>query len=191
MVREWTAVSLRSLRTISFGIACTFLMAASAPPPARLASGQAPIVFQIVDKFLSSPPVDHDTVERVGGIPLARLPSDFANNYAAKSIALGDSTSIESVDYRESLVGMAAKNGPMLAFKLSGTCISQDQVLEHYQGLETSSYPEGHSKKEQTYISRNEPWGSLSFGFSQEAPDCLRTVVLSMRLAGQPPSFGR
>jgi hypothetical protein len=147
-------------------------------------------LYGLIDMFVATPPIDHSVVERAAGVHLLLASSGVFDDYIARDVKVGGTT-IDLIDYREPSGGGGPKRGPMLALKLGGRCVEREALLLHYEGLAISDVPRGRSPNEQTYYARQEPWGTLSFGFAEHSPDCLRTIVFSVRAPAEARSLLR
>ena len=148
-------------------------------------------IYPLIDALIASPPVDHHVVEHLTGAELALVSEGVFDYYEAHDFKLKDATTIKLIDYRESFVARGAKAGSLLALTLDGACIALDEVLQRYLVLTISEIPSPHSRYGETYYSRDESWGTLSFGFPENSPGCLKAVVFSLRLPNETPSFQR
>jgi hypothetical protein len=181
-----------TLKAIAIGLATSSIIAIPA------ASSQAETVntipnsdiYALVNSLVASPPLGRDVVERALGIKMSLVSEGTFNDYSAHGVDLGRET-LELVDFREPSTNGGAKRGPMLALKLGDSCVARSEVLARYEGLVIADVPRDRSANEQTYYARQEPWGTLSFGFQVRSPDCLKTVVFSLRGPGQGPSLLR
>lgn len=149
-----------------------------------------PKLYDVIDRLIATPPTDEGVVETATGARLALASSGVFNDYTARAVMAGP-TEISLIDYRRPSGVGKAERGPMLALTLKGGCVGREELLSRYSGLTISHVPSGRSQNEQTYYARQESWGTLSFGFPEHSPDCLETVVFSVRLHGEPQSFRR
>lgn len=117
-------------------------------------------------------------VERAFG---ARLAAGDANDafafYTAEGIAIGGVK--VSLDWREPVAGGGATAGPLLNVRIGDGCPPRGDIERHYGPLEPTGVPRGRSPDETFSFSRDEPWGRLSFGFAERAPDCLALVTFA------------
>ena len=60
--------------------------------------------------------------------------------------------------------------------ELEGACISLDEVRRRYGELQLTQHPRGRSLQETAVWSAKRPWGTLSFAFREDKPDCLFDV---------------
>lgn len=120
------------------------------------------------------------------------LPVDFVekkrNRYFSfhqgGQFSLADQIEIDNVELRTSL---ADDSKGLVVLGLAGACLPIDQVRAHYPEVTISDAPRGRSPDEQTSYSTRQPWGRLSFGFSERNPKCVATVVIDRTAA---PSGG-
>jgi hypothetical protein len=125
-----------------------------------------------------APRLDRATVEGAFG---ARLNTGDGNDafafYAAEAVPLGAVT--VSLDLRVPVPGGGATAGPLLNVRVVNGCPPRAGVEARYGPLTPTGMPRGHSRDELFSFSREEPWGRLSFGFAERAPDCLASVTLA------------
>ncbi len=135
-------------------------------------------VFEIIDTLRSQPRLDRHAVERAIGTRLGTADGNasFAF-YEAKGVKAGGTT--VSVDFREPVAGGAATAGPMLNLSIGEGCPARAEIEKRYGPLTVSGGPTGRSTAEETKLSRQEPWGRLTFGFADRAPSCLSSVTLA------------
>jgi hypothetical protein len=170
-------------RKIAVLIAAGVIMAAS---PAE-AAGE-PALFTLVDILIVSPPVDHAAVERLTGAKLEMDYSGALNDYSAQDVKLGDDLTIAAILYREPVPGRGSMAGSLLELDPGGSCIALASVMARYPGLSATGDAIAHSRDEQTYYSRPEEWGKLSFGFPGNTNRCLKSVSFTLRPQDQTPS---
>jgi hypothetical protein len=101
---------------------------------------------------------------------------EYFRFYKAGGLALCDGVVIESLDLR---IKKEQPHPGFLVLTLAGTCVARAEVMRRYDGLRLTEYPRGRSLDEEAHYSRHEPWGDLSFGFSERARDCLRSIVFN------------
>ena len=97
--------------------------------------------------------------------------------YAADAVPLGAVT--VSLDLRVPVPGGGATAGPLLNLRVVKGCPTRAAVEGRYGPLTPTGMPRGHSREELFSFSREEPWGRLSFGFAERAPDCLAFVTFA------------
>jgi hypothetical protein len=93
-------------------IASGFLSAASGWAHSTSPSSTASL-YAVIDSLVASPPHDHETVERLLGIPLSRVSLGAFDSYEARALVLRDVT-LETIDYREPPKD-SSEFGPLLA----------------------------------------------------------------------------
>lgn len=125
-----------------------------------------------------APRLDRTTVEGAFG---ARLSAKDGNDafvfYAADAVPLGAAT--VSLDLRVPVPGGGATAGPLLNVRVMKGCPPRAAIEGRYGPLAPTGMPRGHSRDELFSFSREEPWGRLSFGFAERAPDCLASVTFA------------
>jgi len=119
-----------------------------------------------------------EKVERaLGGKFSLSSESAGAKVFSGRDVRLSD-VQIESIEYRAPTTG-SESNGPLLIMRISQGCVGRLDVMRRYRSLELADIPHGRSLSEEAVYSKAEPWGSLSFGFPEGSPDCLKTVILA------------
>lgn len=135
-------------------------------------------VYAVIDRLRDQPKLDRAAVEQALGTRLAGADGNAAFAfYEAKDIRAGDVTL--SADYREPVAGGAATAGPLLNLSIASGCPARAEVEKRYGPLAVTGGPTGRSTAEETKLSRQLPWGRLTFGFAEKAPDCLSSVTLA------------
>jgi hypothetical protein len=138
-------------------------------------------LWTVVDYLPTRLPFKKESIEKALGIVL--LPKGASGDvfafFAGGPVLLQGERQIENVDLR---VRNEQPHPGFLALSLSGACVSRKEVLERSKGLAISATPRGRSLDEQTYWSKQESWGKLSFGFAERNPDCLRSVVFDPKV---------
>ncbi len=163
----------------------TVLMASgcqAAPPQSLL--GKSRTLFEVVDELLRDGISDRSKIEQVVGGTFTLQSSVGFEAYVAQRIALNDVT-VEALDYRRSIPGNE-QAGPYLAMTGIGNCIAAGDVSRHYGALELSGVPSPHARAGETFYSKREPWGTLSFGFETKSTECLRSVIFDARGSNPP-----
>eukprot|EP01113_Clastostelium_recurvatum_P007325 TRINITY_DN13407_c0_g1_i1.p1 TRINITY_DN13407_c0_g1~~TRINITY_DN13407_c0_g1_i1.p1 ORF type:complete len:171 (-),score=26.88 TRINITY_DN13407_c0_g1_i1:51-563(-) len=88
-----------------------------------------------------------------------------------------------SLDWREPVHGNGATAGPILNINIATPShppsLSRAEIQRRHGPLELSEVPRGRSLDEKTSFSRAEPWGRVSFGFTERDPDRLATITLA------------
>lgn len=133
----------------------------------------------LIDRLRASDALDRPSVERALGVVLRpALTTDSLASFEAEGVKAGPFTI--SVDYREPVQGGPA-DGSSSIFSLDVTegCPSKADMEARYSPWKLTGTPRGHSLNEKTYWSLYEPWGRLSFGFAERAPDCLASIVFA------------
>lgn len=143
-------------------------------------------MFATVDALIDNPPVDRKIVERVLKVKMVIVSKGDFYEYVHRNFH-SEPRVFESAEFREPSTNGAAKSGPLLALQLGDSCIASSHVLAHYDGFFVADTPHGHSLDEETYFALQKPWGTLSFGFQERSPDCLRDIVFSVLGPGEVP----
>jgi hypothetical protein len=134
-------------------------------------------LWQVIDVLARQTPFTKDKVE--SALPLAfTVAVDDGNDafqfWEGGRVQLGDGSSITKVDLR---VKRAGGHPGFLGLDIGGTCVTLDQVREHFDKLEITAVPRGRSPDEQTYYTSSREWGNLSFGFAESNSNCLAKVI--------------
>ena len=75
--------------------------------------------------------------------------------------------------------------GPLLILTVDASarrCISRMSALNMFGPLTLTGVPGGGSLDEEAHYSRTEPWGLMSIGIAQHAPDWLSSIVFNHSL---------
>ena len=136
-------------------------------------------LYGLIRTTVDSPKLDRNVIEQLFGVRLSLVSSDYFDRYEAHAVKLNEGV-VELIDYREPSSVGGASAGPILVMKIGGNCIKKSDIFSRYMLSEISNVPHGHSLDEETVFLIREPWGGLSFGFSERSPDCLRTVGISV-----------
>lgn len=137
-------------------------------------------VIQLVERLAAAPALTRAAVESAVGAPLRTGDgnSSFAF-YEAEGLKAGDAQL--AVDFREPVSGGGATSGALLNLKVGGTCVARPDVESRFGPLTVTGAPRGRSPNEETKLSRDEPWGRLTFGFADRAPACLSSVTFARK----------
>lgn len=165
----------RSVACVAIGI----FMSVSAVARATMEGNQKAVLYRLIQQLIDAPYLSRSVVERLTGAKLSLVSRDVFDFYEARNVKLKGAT-IDLIDYREpSRVGRAVR-GPFFATTLGGACIHKSEIFSLYRHLAITDVPRGHSLDEETAFSKAEPWGRVSFGFSERSPDCLKSVVFAV-----------
>ncbi len=104
--------------------------------------------------------------------------------YEAGGLRLGGITL--DVDLRVPAATGDATAGPLLVLRIAGACLRKAEIEARYAPWTLTNVPHGHSRAEETSWTRSEAWGTLSFGFPESRPDCLRSIVFNGRREEAP-----
>lgn len=133
-------------------------------------------LIMVIDALRSASRLDRATVEHATG---AKLTSASENGsfsfFESHDVKLHDVT-LGKIDYREPRTGDNATAGPLLNLKVIG-CPKRADIEARYGPFQVVGVPRGRSLDEETQLARTEPWGKLSFGFSERTPACLTTIT--------------
>lgn len=124
-------------------------------------------------------PFSASGVEMALQVPL-ELYTDRSNElfafYRAPVLTLRDGVVVSKVDLR---VRKGTPKPGLLVLDTSGTCVSLANVQARFSPLEIVGTPRGHSLSEQTVWAASRTWGRLSFGYTEQNPGCLATVIFT------------
>jgi hypothetical protein len=175
-----TRSTVRSHDTVSRRLLLPLLLFAVALP----ASVAAPLpkgtamktldVWTVIDYMPTRLPFSTDKIESALNVVLAKASENrFFNFYEAKDLALSQGVTIETLDLR---IRKEQPHPGFLVLSFGGACVARADVFGRYDNLKLSDAPRGRSLDENTSWTREEPWGKLTFSFSERARDCLRSV---------------
>lgn len=134
-------------------------------------------IWALVDYLPTKLPFDRDKIYAITGEVLREAESNqFAQFFKGGPVLLKDGVEIESIDLR---VNKEQSTRRLLILRLAGNCVPRDKVFGRNHKLELSDPPRGRSLGEEANWSMKQPWGTLSFGFAERNPDCLRSVLFS------------
>jgi hypothetical protein len=134
-------------------------------------------LWTVIDYLPTRVPFATDKIESALNVVLTRdSENEYFTFYKATDLALSHGVVIENIDLR---IKKEQPHPGFLVLTLSGACVPKAEVFSRYENLELTGYPRGRSLDEEASYSRMESWGKLSFGFSERARDCLRTVVFN------------
>lgn len=120
--------------------------------------------------------VGRKPIEQATGRGMHLVDEDqYFRSYTATASSEGPVTF--GLDLREPKQGSGATGGALLVVNVKGDCPPRAALEARYGPWRLTEVPRGRSPDEQAYWTHAEPWGELSFGFAEKAPDCLRTVV--------------
>lgn len=147
----------------------------------RSSEGNPPMktldLWTVIDYLPTRLPFSTDKIESALNVVLAKdSENEYFSFYKASDLALSNGSVIESIDLR---IKKEQPHPGFLVIKLAGACVPKSEVMQRYEGLKLTEYPRGRSLDEEASFSRREVWGRISFGFSERARDCLRTVVFN------------
>ncbi|QDQ84733.1 hypothetical protein [Paraburkholderia megapolitana] len=135
-------------------------------------------LWQAIDTLVAQLPFSKAKVETALGTPLREVDRNTYTVFleSADAVQLADNERIAKIDLR---LGSEQAHPGLLSLDLEGGCINLDAVRAHYSNLKITDIPRGRSLDEATTHSAALPWGKLSFGFKERAPNCLAYVVLA------------
>ncbi|RZM32070.1 MAG: hypothetical protein EOP67_29680 [Sphingomonas sp.] len=143
-----------------------------------------PALDELLDQVRATRTIDLAMLERAVGATLRE--TDDSNDsvvfYSAQGVRSGSYTL--DLDFRTPVKGGDATSGALLVLDLSGPCVHRAEIEARYGRLNLSQAPRGESLDEEASWSHREPWGELSFGFTERKPDCLRSVVFALSKRG-------
>jgi hypothetical protein len=136
-----------------------------------------PSLWQVIEALGSKRPLTASLVERELDIHLTeQTRNEHMLHLSSTGTTLSDGVKLDKVDLVLSPNGKLDKTSG-LALELSGTCLRLDELRERFGELQIIQAPRGHSLEETTVHSAKQPWGILTFGFKEAAPDCLARIT--------------
>lgn len=145
-------------------------------------SDDTELIDRLVQDIRQAGKVARAPVEKATGAHLQVTgETDYFRSYSAPPIKAGELSF--AIDLREPKPGSGATAGALLVLDVTGGCARKAAIEARYGDWQLTDVPRGRSPDEKAYWTRVEPWGELSFGFAESAPDCLRSVVFK---AGGP-----
>lgn len=133
-------------------------------------------IWTLLDDLPSRMPLDPEPVQNAFGVALRHVSAnEFVDFFEGGPVPLADGVDVQNLDLR------VHKDEPLqrlLVLTIGSRCVERSAVLARYDSLQITDHPRSTFPDQQTYWSKQQPWGKLSFGFAQGNPDCLRTVVL-------------
>ncbi len=136
-------------------------------------TNKEPTLWQMIDTLAQQMPITPAKIEAATGIKLQEKErSENFMHLTAQGPRLHDGVNVTTIDLlvRPNLE-FDAKSG--LSLELEGDCITLDEIRRRYGELEITQHPRGRSPLETTVYATRPAWGTLSFAFKQEKPDCL------------------
>jgi hypothetical protein len=132
-------------------------------------------LWQAISALVNQIPFSKSKVEGALGAPLNELRKDeYAAFFDAKDIKFADGGRISNVDLR---LPTKAGHPGFLVLSIDGTCITLDDVRQHYGELAITDVPRGTSVHEVTSHTATLAWGELSFSFPESNRNCLIRVA--------------
>lgn len=135
-------------------------------------------LWQAITHLSQQIPFSKESVEEVLATRLVRCVeqgNEFFWFYEGNDIALAGG-GVLNVDLR---IKREGEHPGFLVINLSGTCNKLAEVRSHYDELQITDTPRGHSLDEVTSYTAILSWGKLSFGFKERQPDCLSSVAFN------------
>ena len=134
-------------------------------------------LWRVVDALARQIPFSKQKVETLLSTRLSdKNSTPYTTFLEGSGPELKEGVTISHIDLRLKPSG----TGPgFLVLDIGGACVTVDQVKAHHENLRVTGLPREGSPDEETYYSKILPWGKLSFGFKEENPRCLSSVVFS------------
>jgi len=133
-------------------------------------------LWQTIDALAQQMPLTPAKVEAVMGTKLQE--QERSENFVhlkASGPALSDGLKVTEISLLTRPNNeFDIKSG--LSLELSGACVKLDEIRKQFGKLEITQSPRGRSPLESTVHASKESWGTLSFAFKEENPDCLFRV---------------
>lgn len=132
------------------------------------------LIRTLADSRMPNPAV----VEEIVGTKLLLVRNSVPDHYEAYDIKIKDVT-VDLVQYWQPITNEDRNIGPWLELQLSGICIRKGDIFRRYDPSDSIVQATPSDWGQMT--GKTEPWGDLFFGFSDQTPDCLKTVIIDMR----------
>lgn len=146
-------------------------------------TGQATL-NTVIKALRSAGDLDRAAVEHATGATLAATSENAAfAMFEGHDVKLDDVT-LGFIDLRHPKPGETATGGALLNLRITHGCPKRAAIEAKYGPFQITGVPRGRSLDEETSLSREEPWGRLSFGFAERTPDCLTTVTFARKSKG-------
>lgn len=135
-------------------------------------------LWQTITSLAEQIPLTRQKVETVLQTTLRE--SDNTGNdvfqfYESPPVELKDGVVIRTVDLR---IKRAGAHPGFMVLEMEGSCVTLDQIRQHYGDVPITSSPRGSSLHEKTHYTATLPWGTLAFGFLERNPGCLASIAL-------------
>jgi hypothetical protein len=132
----------------------------------------------MINFLAREPPTDKGAVERLLGVKLELISTDWVKRYSAQRFQL-EGITIEHAEFSES--GPGSNLGQRLLLTLGGACITGRQILVRYPNMaagraSSAPVPLNGSPPPELGWYEQLPWGRLSLSFDVQS-DCLRHVA--------------
>lgn len=133
-------------------------------------------IWQLIGALTKDAQLSRGVVETLLGTRLTeKRRSTYTVFFEAGNVSLADGIVLDKIDFRQSTEQAAPG---FLVLETRGTCIPLEQVKNHYQHLEITGIPRGHSLDEATSHTAVTGWGKISFGFAERNPNCLAWIAI-------------
>jgi hypothetical protein len=137
-------------------------------------------LFALVDRIADSPALTPKTVAGLTGISLHEAGGDASFGFYAGRKAVGASGIGMAIDLRIPRPAGGATAGPLLNIDISGPCLTQRMVEDHFGPLRLIDVPHGHSPAERTSYATT-TGNSIRFSFASTRDECLQTITQGRR----------
>lgn len=131
--------------------------------------------WALLDELVNQKPFNKRSLESILGIPLRRVDKNKFFEFYESEAAVVRGVSIQRAELR---ARKNAANSGLLLLDIKEPCVVQGDLRKHHAGALSVTPPSGNSPDERIYYTADHPWGSVSFGFAQQAPNCLVSLVL-------------
>lgn len=135
-----------------------------------------PTLWQTIDALAEHMPLTQAKVEKAMGVNLQQ--QDRSGNFIhlkGKGPVLSGGLMVSSIDLLMRPNAEFDTNSG-LSLELEGACVTLEDIRKRYGDLDITQHPRGRSPLETTVYASKAAWGTLSFAFKQETPDCLFRV---------------
>jgi hypothetical protein len=133
-------------------------------------------LWQTISVLEAQMPMTKTKVEDILDIELKEIErNEYFLQFGANGPVLADGLSVTNV-HLTLHPSMEFDDSSALAIEVNSACVTLNQVRQVFSNLEVSQSPRGHSLQETTVWSTKREWGTLSFAFREDRPDCLFRV---------------
>lgn len=134
-------------------------------------------IFDLADSLAQKIPFIPVNVEAELGSPLTNISKQpYLTHYVSNPIALRDGVTAKASLALGPNNEFRATSG--LSLHVSGQCITLKDVRTRYGQVVLTQLPRGHSRQETIDYAIRVPSADLTFGFTEDNPDCLKFISI-------------